>query len=199
MAEVLRGADGDLDGELDLAAAEWILAALRAAGPAPVVIVDGPSGAGKSTLADTIIAAWPTDARTPQLLRMDDLVPGWDGLAAGSAALADLLGRRAGGVDATWRAWDWITDQPGALEVVRADRPVVVEGSGAITVGTAPIADLAVWVELNDEPERRRRAIARDGEVYAPHWARWAAQEAEHRRRHAPSALADLVVDRTPR
>ena len=183
----------------DAAATAWILAALRNAGPAPVVLIDGPSGAGKSTLADALAAAWPTDRPAPQLLRSDDLVPGWDGLAAGSEALADVLARRAHSADASWRAWDWIADAPGHLEVLRADHPVIVEGSGAVTVDTAALADLVVWVELDDEPERRRRALERDGEVYAPHWERWAAQEAQHRRRHAPPALADLVVDRTPR
>ena len=58
-----------------------LLLAVAAAGPNPVVLIDGPSGAGKSTLADALVAHWPRP-NTPQLVRMDDIYPGWDGLDA---------------------------------------------------------------------------------------------------------------------
>jgi hypothetical protein len=48
-------------------------------------------------------------------------------------------------------------------------------------------------VEL-DEATRKRRALARDGEAYAPYWDRWAAQEAAFIAREHPQALADRVV-----
>ena len=38
-------------------------------------------------------------------------------------------------------------------------------------------ADLAVWIADPGEEERRHRAIARDGQTYAPHWQRWADQD----------------------
>ena len=38
------------------------------------------------------------------------------------------------------------------------------------------VPDLTVWLQL-PEAQRRRRALARDGEIYRPHWERWAAQE----------------------
>jgi len=65
------------------------VAAIRTA--APVVLIDGPAGAGKSTLADGLARNWP-GAIPPTLVRMDDIYPGWEGLAAGSEFLhADLL------------------------------------------------------------------------------------------------------------
>ena len=56
-----------------------------------------------------------------------------------------------------------------------------------------PLLDLAVWLEL-ETPARRTRALARDGETFAPHWDRWAAQEEDYLARHAPRAAADLIL-----
>ena len=41
---------------------------------------------------------------------------------------------------------------------------------------------------------RRRRALDRDGETYAPHWERWAAQERVTFARERTRARADLVL-----
>ena len=67
------------------------------------------------------------------------------------------------------------------------------EGVGALSVAARPLLDLAVWLEL-ETPARRSRALARDGETYAPHWERWAAHEEAYLARHGPRAAADLVV-----
>jgi hypothetical protein len=172
------------------AAAVDAVRALAAARRSWTVLIDGGSGAGKSTLADLLVAA--TGAA---LVRLDDLYPGWDGLAAGAEAVRrDLLAPRATGRDGTWRRWDWAAEAPAERSAVPAASGLVVEGSGVLTRASAPLADLAVWVDL-DEPERRRRAIARDGEPYARQWRRWAAQEAAAIAANAPQALADLVVD----
>jgi hypothetical protein len=37
--------------------------------------------------------------------------------------------------------------------------------------------------------------MARDGDLYAPHWQRWAAQEERHLAREATRDRADLVLD----
>jgi cytidylate kinase len=36
-----------------------------------------------------------------------------------------------------------------------------------------------MWLDASEEV-RYRRAMERDGATYAPHWARWAAQERAH-------------------
>lgn len=150
------------------------------------ILLDGRSGSGKSELAAGLVASFPDW----QLVRLDDLYPGWDGLDAGSAAVTAIL---TGG---SWRAWDWAQDRPGAEHHLDLARPVVIEGVGALSRASRPLADLAVWVEL-DEPTRRARALERDGETYAPHWDRWARQEDAFVARERPSELADLVVDGT--
>jgi gluconate kinase len=157
--------------------------ARRAAGRV-VVLVDGGSGAGKTTLATALAPL--LDA---QLVSLDDLYPGWDGLAAGSAAVpAGVLRDR----DPGWRRWDWYLERAAEWHPVDPRRPIVVEGCGALTRAARDRATLGVWIEL-DAAERRRRALARDGDVFAPHWDRWARQEAALRVREDPLALADVV------
>ena len=51
--------------------------------------------------------------------------------------------------------------------------PTIIEGCGAIEAE----ADLAIWIADPGEDERRSRALARDGQTYAPHWRRWADQD----------------------
>jgi cytidylate kinase len=172
------------------AAAIDAVRALATARRSWTLLIDGGSGAGKSTLADLLVAA--TGAA---LVRLDDLYPGWDGLAAAAEAVRrDLLVPRATGRDGTWRRWDWDRDAPAERHVVPAGGGLICEGSGVLTRASAPLAELTVWVDLS-EPERRRRALARDGAPYAAQWHRWAAQEADARTRNAPERLADLVID----
>jgi len=154
---------------------------------APILLIDGRSGSGKSELATAIIAGWPE----AQLLRLDDLYPGWDGLSAGSQHVHDeVLAREA----PRWRRWHWLASRPAEWNALDPERPLVIEGSGALSRSNRAFADHAIWVELDDET-RKARALARDGELYAPHWDRWAAQEEEFIRRESPKTLADVVVD----
>lgn len=161
--------------------------AAAAAGGArrPVVLVDGRSGAGKSTLGALLAPRLGAD-----LVRLDDVYPGWDGL---DAAVEHVREHVLGAASPRFRRWDWAADRPGSWRVLRPGVPLVVEGSGVLSRENARLATFAVWVEL-DEAERRRRALARDGDAYAPHWERWAAQEDASVRRERPAALADAVV-----
>ncbi len=156
-----------------------------AALPRPVVLIDGGAGSGKTTLATELVAAWPGEA--PQLVGLDEVYPGWHGLAAAAAMVPGLIsGTR-------FRRWDWTAGAPGAWRELDPSRGLVVEGCGAITPASAALADLSVWLEV-PSAERRARALARDGELFAAHWDEWAAQEAEHWRTGHPAELADLVI-----
>ena len=148
------------------------------------ILIDGRSGSGKTELARSIAAHWPE----AQLVRLDDLYPGWDGLDAGSVVVPAIL------TDHRWRAWDWSADRPGAWHELDPARPILVEGVGALSRASRPLADLTLWVEL-DDATRKRRALARDGDTYAPHWDRWAEQEERFIARENPRALADVIVD----
>lgn len=164
-----------------------------------VLFIDGRSGSGKTQLAERIALVSAAARRPAQVLHVEALYPGWDGLAEGSAALAAAL--RAG----SYRVYDWITGEFGERERIAPRTPLVIEGCGAITVeNLAAARDWAaavmtrprvcsVWLEV-DAVTRKRRALARDGAVYAPHWSRWAAQEAELYARHRPWELADRTI-----
>ncbi len=162
--------------------------------PAPVVLIDGPSGAGKSTLADALVAHWPGD-RMPQLVRLDDLYPGWSGLEAGSRQVVDELLRplREHGTG-RWRRWDWAAGRPAEWHEVTAAAPLVVEGCGALSRAAAACAELRVWLTADDEV-RKARALARDRGAFDAHWEMWDRQFDEFVRAQHPIALADLVID----
>lgn len=157
---------------------------------AGTVLIDGRSGAGKSMLADRISLGWPGSA----VVRLDDIYPGWDGLAwASDHVREELLAPRAAGRPGRWRRWDWIVGAPAEWHTVAAGGRLIVEGVGALTPASRALADLGIWVDAPDA-DRRRRALARDGDTYRPHWDRWAAQEEVFLAQHRPRAVADLVV-----
>ena len=150
------------------------------------MLVDGRSGSGKSTLAEELVALNPS----AQLVRLDDIYPGWDGLQAASDHVVEfVLSDRP-----RWQRWDWGLSEKAVWHFLDADRAIIVEGCGALSRRAAALADLRIWVEL-DAVERKARALARDGETYAPHWDRWAAQEDAFIAAENPRALADLVVE----
>lgn len=149
-----------------------------------VVLVDGGSGAGKTTLAGEL-----APRLGAQFVSLDDLSPGWQGLAAGAAAVAGTVLRDR---DPGWRRWDWHAQADAEWHPVDPVRPIVIEGCGALNRAARQRASLGVWIEL-DAAERRRRALARDGDVFAPHWDEWARQEAAFREIEPPTELADVV------
>lgn len=158
------------------------------------VLLDGGSGAGKTSLAMRLQEQWSQwSGEAVQLVSLDDCYPGWGGLAAGSRAVHQTI------LDPTrpgYRRWDWTADRAGEWVALDPGRPLLVEGCGALSRQSAPLADLRLWLELPTD-ERKRRALRRDGEGYAPWWDMWAAQEAEHWRVNQPWELADVVL-RTP-
>lgn len=140
----------------------------RAQRAVPVVTIDGYSGSGKSTLAAALarlVNGW-------QVLHLDDWYPGWDGLAAGADIARRIAADLRAGRASSYEAWDWENGATGATIRVPLV-PTIIEGCGAIEAE----ADLVIWIADPGEDERRNRALARDGQTYAPHWQRWADQD----------------------
>jgi hypothetical protein len=144
----------------------------------PVLVgIDGRSGSGKTDLATCLVEAVRGTGRSCSLLRLDDLYPGWSGLAAGLEPLCSGVVRPLRrGRDGLYTSWDWAESRPGPPRAVPAQDVVVVEGVGTLASACAADLDVRVWLEA-PLAVRRERALDRDGDVLAPHWHEWAAQE----------------------
>ena len=161
----------------------------------PVIIaVDGRSGAGKTTVA-LELAALLRRHRTVSLFHLEDIYPGWDGLADGlERYVGSVLEPLAQGRPAHWTAWDWEAGRDGAPRTTAVADVVLVEGVGAAHAGARALLDAVVWVDAPAQ-QRKRRALDRDGDTYAPFWDRWAAQEDTLFAGGGVAAAADIVVD----
>ena len=158
----------------------------------PVVLIDGRSGAGKSTLARELVARWPQRGRV-QLVALDALYPGWDGLSEGAVYARDqILRPHARGLIGVWQRWDWEVGARAEAHAVDPSLPLIVEGAGLLTAENSRLGDVRVWLE-SPAASRQARALARDGESYRPHWTRWAEQEERHLARNSPRERATHV------
>ena len=164
-------------------------AASPVVGRTVVVAVDGRSGSGKTVLGTAV-----AQRLACPVVHLDEIYPGWDGLQAGVAlATSQVLEPVARGTQAAYPRWDWMRSRPGRTIPVTAGTHLVLEGCGALVPPAAAFATVRVWVEA-PTAVRKERALSRDGETYAPHWDRWAAQEDAVYARARPWESADLVL-----
>lgn len=154
-----------------------------------VVLIDGPAGSGKTTIATEL-----SGRLGATLVHMDSIYRGWDGLEAGSEIAAGLVAELAAGTAATFTQWDWAADAEGSEVEVQPSDLLIVEGVGSASAAAREHAGLVVWIEA-DADLRYKRAIERDGEVFAAQWDTWAAQEAEHFTREGTRAEADSLIN----
>src|SRR5271156_6620727 len=93
-----------------------------------LVAVDGRSGSGKTWLAGRL--ARPLDA---PVIHLDDLYPGWDGVAKAADVLTEWviepLSRQE---PARWRRFDWDTMSYAEWHRTEAAGVVLLEGCGSI-------------------------------------------------------------------
>lgn len=166
--------------------------AVPRAGVTRVIAVDGRSGAGKTSLAGIL-----RDALAAPVVSLEDLYGGWDGLEHGIDLLvSEVLEPLTAGRAALVPRYDWVAKK--WAEPVSRDPPeiLIVEGVGAGARRAAAYASVLVWLEATPVI-RKKRALDRDGETFAPHWDQWAAQEdAMLAREHTPER-ADVLIDAT--
>lgn len=162
--------------------------------PAPVIIaIDGRSGAGKTTLAIEL-AARLREHHKVSLFHLEDIYPGWNGLAAGiERYVSTVLGPLHRGDPAEWVSWDWAAHYDGATRTTQPAEIVLVEGVGAAAEAASPFLSAVIWAD-SPEHDRRSRALARDGESYEPYWDEWAAQEQAWLAEDDVPARADVRV-----
>lgn len=167
-------------------------AAAPLAGAVTVVAIDGPSGSGKTTLGVEL-----AQRVAAPVVHMDELYPGWDGLAAAVRIVTDqILRPLSAGRDVRYRRWDWHAGQWGDRVQLPWTALLVLEGCGSSVRPAGDHAAVRVWMDA-DPQVRHRRAVARDGAAYAPHWQRWAAQEQALFTADRTRERADLIVDTT--
>ncbi len=163
----------------------------------PIVLIDGRSNSGKSTLAAEIQNIIFKDGESaPRVVHMDDLYLGWNGLQAGVDYLQRfILKPLSDSYIAQWREFDWANPGEPGYEARNGEwrefsggTPLIVEGCGALNQLSAPLADVRVWLEV-DQETRHQRWLAREGSN--EYWAEWAAQEEEFYAREKSSELAD--------
>jgi hypothetical protein len=160
------------------------------AGTCRVVAVDGPSGAGKSTLAAAV-----GSALGAQVVRVDDLIPGWDGLSVASGIVRrDVLEPLTRGEDGGYRRYDWDRGAYAEWCPVPLAPYLVVEGCASGSSELAPYLSLLVWVDAPLEL-RFARGMERDGETFRPHWERWEADSQALFAREGTAARADMRID----
>lgn len=140
-----------------------------------LLTVDGPSGSGKSTLAREVARRY--DA---PVVALDDLLYGWEGPVPDAVrrVVEGVLQPWSRGLAGRYRRYDWHRGRFADVVDVPLRDVLVVEGVGAGSRAVEPFCTTSVWLDGPPE-ERRRRALARDGEAYAPYWDHWAGVEAD--------------------
>lgn len=163
------------------------------AGAYRVVGIDGRSGSGKTCVAEAVAAE---SAGAASIVHLDDLYPGWDGLAAVVPLVrAWVIGPLLRGADPCWRRYDWELGAHTDWQRTPVADVLLVEGCGAGARELRPYLSALVWVTAPPEVRADRLERRSDAALYAPHLRRWARQEAAFYAAHRPDRHADIVLD----
>ena len=155
----------------------WLLAALRAGGPYPVLAIAGEQGSAKTVLSKLLravidpsvapVRALPRDERELFIAASNGHVLAFDNLSGLPSWLSDTLCRlTSGGAFSTRRLF---TDQDEIL--FASARPVILNGIEDI-ITRPDLADRAILLMLTPIAERQRRpenALWREFELVRPH------------------------------
>jgi uridine kinase len=178
------------------------LAAPAHLGTGRLLCIDGPAGSGKTTLAGEVVAAARAEVSVA-VVHLDDVYPGWGGLAEGvRRAAADLVEPMAAGGSGRYRRYDWIVGAEGEWCSVDPVDLLVLEGVGSGAAGGDHLS-LLVWVAAPAEIRLARgleRDLALPGQPSDPDdlrakWLRWMADEEALHALDRTRERADVIVD----
>jgi uridine kinase len=177
---------------------ESVLATAPTLGRGRLVCVDGPAGSGKTTLGAALRRAardlLPDDGSV-DLVHMDNLYAGWDGLATGMATVATSVVQPLRiGRPGRYRRFDWYAMAFAEERVVDPVDVLVLEGVGSASAAYDDAITCLVWVEA-PSAVRLDRGLARDGERLREHLLLWREAEEAMFARERTRERADVIVD----
>jgi cytidylate kinase len=161
-------------------------------GAGRLLCIDGPQASGKSTLAAAVAALVPGS----EVVHVDDLLDGWEGLATVDASVDALLRPLARGEAGRYRRFDWDLGRFAETVTVAPTPLLVLEGCGAGSRLHADLATLIVWVSAPTDL-RVTRGIERDGEAVREKQAQWLLDEERLFALEETRARAHVEVDGT--
>ena len=153
-----------------------------------LVAVDGPAGSGKTTLAEAV-----AELTGAQVVHMDDLMDGWDGMAGTGEQLRSIVEPLKSGTPGRYRNYSWLEGRFDRTVEVPPAPWLVVEGVGAGNPVIAAHVTVLVWVEADDEL-RLARGLERDGPAMEGHWRQWMRDEPAFFAAQRTAERADLRV-----
>lgn len=160
--------------------------------PAPTFLIDGPSGSGKTTLSNVIETQWNSAVKL-QVVHMDDLYPGWEGLAEASTMVLRMLQQRAEGEDTHWQRYDWHKKEHAEWHSVDAGEPLLIEGCGSMPLGADAFSQARIWCDAPVEV-RKTRALSRGEEDFESHWDQWEELYSEFALVNNPQSIATIKL-----
>ncbi len=140
----------------------WLTAALRPAGPYPILVIEGEQGVGKTTLTEVcrhlvdphvaLVRSMPRIERELMLTAQSNWLVAFDNVSAVSAAQSDALSRLStgGGYATRERSTDL-----GEI-VIDIERPIIVNGTGEF-MKRPDVVDRCIFLRLPPLSPKKRR------------------------------------------
>jgi hypothetical protein len=155
-----------------------------------LIALDGRSGSGKTWLAERLAA--PIGA---PVIHLEDLYPGWDGLAGTAEVLSGwVTGPLGRGQPARWRRFDWAAMSYAEWHTTGPADVIILEGCGSIRTRLAGTYAARIWVEAPAVTRRERLRARPDWPAYEPHAGQWAAAEDRLYRAEQTRQRCDFII-----
>ena len=156
-----------------------------------LIAVDGRSGSGKTRLAGQL--ATPIGA---PVIHLEDLYPGWDGLAGTAEVLAGwVTGPLGRGQPARWRRFDWDAMSYAEWHTTGPADVIILEGCGSVRSGLAAAYAARIWVEAPAVTRQRRLRDRPDWAAYQPHARQWAMAEDRLYRAEQTRRCCEFIIE----